>query len=267
MKTEIRIRTIIIDDKMSDIENLKAYLELMPDVDICGTTTKIPQAIKLITEINPDLIFVDVEMPCKNGMVLMAEIRSKRQINSKIVYYTGHEKYLIEAFRDGAFDILQKPVKEADLKKLMERFRTKRNDPQQNNTSPSVQQLLNPTPLSERLALPSADGLQFVDASKIILFESTTEPGLLKSRASWEVLMHDNTRVRLGPCITAKKIETLVGVYAFMQINQSCIVNLRYVNAVVFKSCQCLLLPPFNNLNLIISRSNMAKFKNQTDFL
>ena len=70
---------------------------------------------KLIAKVQPDLLFLDVELPDMTGMELLQEIRDSVSWNMRIVFYTAYDKYMIQAIREAAFDYLLKPFRRAGV--------------------------------------------------------------------------------------------------------------------------------------------------------
>ena len=73
-------------------------------------------------KVQPDLLFLDVEMPDMTGLELLQEIRDYVSWNMRVVFYTAYDKYMIQAIREAAFDYLLKPFDERDLKEILTRF-------------------------------------------------------------------------------------------------------------------------------------------------
>ena len=87
-----------------------------------GTARNGKQGKKLIAKVQPDLLFLDVELPDMTGMELLQEIRDSVSWNMRIVFYTAYDKYMIQAIREAAFDYLLKPFEEQELRDILARF-------------------------------------------------------------------------------------------------------------------------------------------------
>jgi two-component system, LytTR family, response regulator len=198
-----------------------------------------------------DLAFLDVEMPCKNGFELLNEVRKKGSTFS-VIFYTAYDKYMIQALRESAFDYILKPVKEDELKQAIERYKEQRASQANSTDSPLF---LGSAGLPEIIALPTSLGLRFIDKNRILLFRSISET------SSWEALLTDLKTVKLGTNTKAEKIMQLLTKERFVQISQSCIINLMYLNLVEFKTRDCLLVPPFDNMRLTVSRNHLSRLK------
>lgn len=203
----------------------------------------------------PDLVFLDVEMPCKNGFELHNEMRNKG-CNFSVIFYTAYDKYMIQALRESAFDYIIKPVKEQELKQAIDRFKEQKTAENSECTLPLFQGFLG---RPEIIALPTSLGLRFIDKTRILLFRSIKDS--VFGKAYWEALLTDYSSVKLGANTSAERIVQLMNKDRFLQINQSCIINLNYLSLVEFKSRDCILLPPFDNMKLTVSRAQLSKLK------
>ena len=94
----------IVDDNSDAIEVLRRMLESQYSVKVIGTSTDADTAIEEIIQLAPDLIFTDVEMPTMTGIQLCQLLHQEVDPNTKVVFYTGHDKYMIDAIRQKAFD-------------------------------------------------------------------------------------------------------------------------------------------------------------------
>jgi len=255
MNPSEKIRVAIIDDNKEFLESLKKHLLFFPKVEICGTASQYKQAKDLLLNKNLDLVFLDIEMPCKNGFELLDEVRKKGSTFS-VIFYTAYDKYMIQALRESAFDYILKPINMEELKNAIERFKAQRNESTSLTQLPLYQGIQG---MPEIIALPSNLGLKFIDKNRILLFRCIN--GGLLEKSSWEVLLTDYTTLKLGANTTADRIVQLMNKDRFLQINQSCIINLNYLNMVEYKTRSCLLIPPFNNLELTVSRTHLSKLR------
>ena len=105
MKT---LRTIIIDDEPRGINTMQKLLELnCPEVEIITTCTSVDEASNKIEQLQPNLLFLDIAMPVKNGFDLLKELK---EINFEVIFVTAHNRFMVEAFHLSAIDYLLKPV-------------------------------------------------------------------------------------------------------------------------------------------------------------
>ncbi len=116
------LKTLIVDDEPVARRVLREELELLPDVLIVGEAENGKEALRLIFELEPDLVFLDLQMPVMQGFDVVHNLRGSRL--PVIVIVTAFDQHAIEAFEAGAVDYLLKPVRSPRLEKAVERART-----------------------------------------------------------------------------------------------------------------------------------------------
>ena len=104
-----KYKVVIVDADEGSLENLRFELRKDARYSLEGTARNGKQGKKLIAKIQPDLLFLDVEMPDMTGMELLQEMRESIAWNMRVVFYTAYNKYMIQAIREAAFDYLLKP--------------------------------------------------------------------------------------------------------------------------------------------------------------
>jgi DNA-binding NarL/FixJ family response regulator len=119
---QLKINVVLVDDELRAINRMKIVLQNFPEVTIMNEFNDAIKAIEYITVYNPDLVFLDVEMPKKTGLEMAEEI-NRVSLNTKIIFITSHDHYAIDGIRLNAFDYLLKPVSINALKKSLERFK------------------------------------------------------------------------------------------------------------------------------------------------
>lgn len=258
MTANPKIKTAIIDDDEGFLSSLKDHLSFFPEIELQGIATKYKQACKVLENNQLDLVFLDVEMPVKNGFELLHETRLAGNTNFKVVFYTSYDRYLINALRESAFDYLLKPIKHNELTKVVERFKS------QNKKPEKLIQYTGLSGLSEIISLPTATGIRFLDKNNILYFQCTC-PSILEKKG-WQAILTDRTQIKLRTSTSAKDILEFVGI-KFMRINPSCILNINFLSAIEFSTRECQLLPPFNDITIIASRTNMTEIREKFDVL
>jgi len=125
-----KIKCIIIDDEKEAVDRLANLLSKNHQIELCAKETHPDIAVTLISKFNPDLIFIDVEMPGKTGFDVINDIRDSGFYPS-FIFVTAYNQYAIKAIRKAAFDYLLKPVDIDELNESLERFIKQRdnNDP------------------------------------------------------------------------------------------------------------------------------------------
>ncbi len=237
-----KYKVVIVDDDVTALENLRVSLAKDKRFSVEGVARTGEQACKVVHEIMPDLLFLDVELPDMTGMDLLHELRESVPSSMRVVFYTAYDKYMIEAIRGAAFDYLLKPFDEPDLTDILNRFAEHADE-----ASP-----YRPAPLS---ALSSAGGQPFIvftPANEMRALRPA-EIGFFRYRSDckqWEaVLANGHLLLR-----RSTKAEQILQYYSsFVQVHQSYIINIDYL--MLIKENQCQLYPPFDKVTeLQVSR-------------
>ena len=117
------ITAILADDETLAREELAYQLHDFEDVEIIATAANGIEAVKLIEDLEPDLVFLDVQMPGLDGMSVIRKLREKDIPLPHFVMATAYDQYAVEAFRVEALDYLLKPVDKERLAAAVERAR------------------------------------------------------------------------------------------------------------------------------------------------
>ncbi len=115
-----QMKSIIVDDEWLVREELKAMLVHYPEIKVTGEAANVPQAVELVKECKPDVIFLDIQMPGATGFDLLERI----DVDSKIIFITAYDQYAIKAFEVNALDYLLKPINKDRLAKTVQRLLT-----------------------------------------------------------------------------------------------------------------------------------------------
>src|SRR3982750_3157757 len=109
------VSTLVVDDEQLAREELAFLLGDFPEVEILDSASKGLEAVKLIEQLEPDLVFLDVQMPGLDGMGVIKQLRAKGGSLPYFVLTTAYDHYALEAFRLEALDYLLKPVEKERL--------------------------------------------------------------------------------------------------------------------------------------------------------
>jgi len=165
------IHVLIVDDDISCISTLELMLkEYCPEVSLSGKATSIGQAVSLINQQQPQLVFLDVEIGPDFGFELFDYFPHP---DFKVVFTTGHREYALQAIKASCLDFLVKPIDLEELKKTVSRathyFRQKEQDGQIDVLKSHFNKQQQP----EKIAINTADGFEFVRTSDIIYCEAS----------------------------------------------------------------------------------------------
>ena len=249
------IKTIIVDDEINSIHNLEEDLKAYPEIEILDTITSSQKAKKSIIQYQPDLLFLDVEMPYINGIELLQEIRPYVRNNMRVIFYSAFDKYMLDALRASAFDYLLKPYQTNELKQIVERIkREKTNNPI--NFDQAMRQLLSN---DCKFAVQTISRLLLLRRSEILYFQYSEDT------RCWQMTLTNMEQYRLRLSTKAKDILNFCP--SFIRVNTDCILNIDYLSSVENNTLRCILYAPFSHLEISASRRHYSKIKEALNFL
>src|SRR6202521_3842278 len=117
------ISAVLVDDEQLACEELAYLLKEFPDVELLATGANGLEAIKLIENLEPDVVFLDVQMPGLDGLGVIQQLREKNVPLPHFILATAYDQYAIQAFRWEALDYLLKPIEKDRLALAVERAR------------------------------------------------------------------------------------------------------------------------------------------------
>src|SRR5450432_247289 len=162
------IRTIIIDDEPDSVKLLQLQLEqYCPQVEVVGSYTGTLKALAGIETLEPDLLFLDIEMPVMNGFEMLEKLL---HLNFSIVFVTAYNQFALKAFRFNALDFLVKPIDTRELIDAVAKAE-KRIRPTSSQLS-MLQKQLRGEPVT-KIAIPGQNGVTFVDLNEIVFVEAS----------------------------------------------------------------------------------------------
>src|SRR2546430_8959310 len=117
------LTAIIVDDEQLAQEELAYLIKDCPDIEVVGSARHGIEAVELIQKLEPDLVFLDVQMPGLDGLGVVRQLREKGIELPHIIFATAFDQYAVEAFRLEAMDYLLKPIERSRLAETIERAR------------------------------------------------------------------------------------------------------------------------------------------------
>lgn len=119
-----KIKTVLVDDEERALNRMKIMLSKFPEIEVIESIDNADFAIDYILQVQPDLVFLDIEMPRKTGLEI-ASVINRNLLETRIIFMTAYEHYAIKAIKEEAFDYLLKPIGIDDLKNSIERLISK----------------------------------------------------------------------------------------------------------------------------------------------
>ncbi len=241
------IRTIIIDDEKTARDVLTGYLEkYCNDIEVVAMADSGRAALQLIQQYQPDLIFLDVEMPGGDAFALL---KSLPQINFHTIFVTAHPEYAVNAFRFNAVDYLIKPLSIDELLEAVERVR------EMMKGKPDLTGLMNllknpwkEGELPDRLVIQDRQGSHVLNIRDIIYCESD----------AYATLFYLSDQRRFCSTRNLKHFENLLDKHSFLRIHNEFMINLHYLDSYSSQDETVYLV---NRQNLPLGNTYKKRFK------
>jgi len=261
-----KIKVVIVDDEPQSILKLEDDLAALDDFEVIATSSSAMSAKTLVMSMQPDVLFIDVEMPGQTGFEVLQSLRDEMPMDLIVVFYSAFNKYMIDALRASAFDFLLKPYQQEELELIVGRIRQKMEGGEGASSSSSYQNSQNLTGLNgllgtsgKRLAVQTISGLLMVKPDDVFccVFDEDTH--------LWHLRLANGQIHKLKKQTTAKSVLSLSP--SLVQIRQDCIINLDYLISIENYTLRCIFSPPFDQENITVSRRCYKAVKEKLEIL
>jgi two-component system response regulator LytT len=221
------ISAILVDDEQLAREELSYLLKEFPDVEILATGRNGLEAVKLIENLEPDVVFLDVQMPGLDGLGVIQNLREKNIPLPHFILATAYDQYAIQAFRWEALDYLLKPIEKDRLALAIERARKAVADKAKAGPQAEIAPL-RPAPQRTKLLVKNNNRNFIVDAQDVVY--ATIDDGLITVVAT-NVEGESNYR-------TIEELQSNLDPATFWRVHRSFLVNIHRIKEVIpwFKS-------------------------------
>lgn len=223
------IKAIIVDDEQHCIDALQTMLQKKcPEVTVLGGVNSVKEAKELIMELQPDVVFLDVEMPHQNGFELL---KMFDKITFDVIFTTAYEQYALKAIKFNALDYLLKPFSVKELQDAVQKCIVRRNSnaangQQETTTSPLEVFLQNMKTMHQthkKIALPTINGLVFMPVQNIVRCESTGN--------YTRIFFTDKKNLMVSRPL--KEFEELLTDVDFFRVHNSHLINLQQMQSYI----------------------------------
>lgn len=205
------LKAVILDDEERGSGLLNRKLESFEeDLQVAAVFNDPYKALSKIVDLDPDVLFLDVEMPGLNGFQFLEKLGT---FNFQVIFTTAYDTYTLEALRLSAVDYLLKPIDEEELHTAIYRLKKRFADQDKQQPKPAEK------PSRNRIALPTAEGVYLVDKANIVRVEAMSNYSTF--------YLADRKKIVVSK--TLKEYENVLTDSFFLRINRSVIVNLDYI--------------------------------------
>jgi two-component system LytT family response regulator len=245
------LKAIIVDDELHCSESLNILLErYCPEVEIAAICSSGAEALKIIPLLNPQLVFLDIEMPHMNGFELIEKLPS---IKFDLVFTTSYDQYAIKAIKFSALDYLLKPVDREELKKAVDKVSQKQQPPLPQQFEILLQKLHQPVNTNLKIAIPTMEGLQMIQIDSIVCCTSDSNYTIFQLK----------NKQKLTTSRTLKETEELLEGRSFVRVHNSYLVNLNEIQKYVKGEGGYLVMTDGSHIDVSRSRKEMLLLKLQ----
>lgn len=202
-------RILVVDDERLARKDLISLLRAHENIDVVGEADDVPSAVRAIERLNPDAVFLDIQMPGDSGFDLL----EKNEVEARVIFVTAYDEHAIRAFEVNALDYLLKPVNPERLAKAIERL-----ERQERETPVRIRRLS----YDDRLFLMLGRHFKFLKVDSILAVTAAGDYS--------EVLTSDGTK---GLALKSmKEWETRLPSRYFLRVHRSTIINMEFIERV-----------------------------------
>lgn len=210
-------KIVIIDDENRTRELIARMIDSFGfDVVTIPEGENVQSGIEAIEKHQPDIVFLDIQMPDGTGFDVIRSIENK---NFEVIFITAHEEFAIKAIKFSALDYLLKPVDTAELKAALEKALSTIDEKKESSQFDALQKNIQPTE-KRRLVLKTQESVHVVELEQIIRCEA--------DRNYTSFFLKDGKKILVSK--TLKEYETLLSAHNFLRVQQSHLVNIDFVD-------------------------------------
>lgn len=248
----MKIKSIIVEDEPHSMSRLKKLLENFEDIEVVGEAFDGDSAIEIVEEKEPDLLFLDINIPEKNGFEVLKNLTFK----PKVIFVTAYEKYAVQAFEENAIDYILKPTTVDRLKKAIDKVLSKEKI-SDDNMLDIIEKVLKKEKYVTRYSIKDKDEIIVLPQDDIYYFKAQEKYTFLCT--------YDNEYYYDS---SLKKIEETMDPLKFVRIHKSYIVSLDSINKLqkLFLREYIVELKDKKKTSLKIGRNYLKDLKDKLNF-
>ncbi len=252
----MKLSALIVDDEQPARDELAFLLKSLPEVEVVGQGKNGPDAVALIRELSPALVFLDVQMPGLDGFGVIKKLLEKKTPLPLFIFVTAYDQYAVQAFEVNALDYLLKPIAKARLEKALARVR--RVVEAAESSAEKLGRLIQmveerPATAKAKLMVKSAGRLFLVDSDEVIF--ASIEDGVI-TVATKDFEGESNFR-------TVEELQSVLDAKTFWRVHRSYLVNINRIKEIIpwFKSSYQLKMDDRKQTTVPVSRAQTHKLR------
>jgi two-component system, LytTR family, response regulator len=234
-----KLTALIVDDEKLSRENLKTLIgEYCKNIEVIGEANSVKTANSKIMELEPDVLFLDINMPRQSGFDLL---QSLPEYNFMVVFVTAHNEYGIQAVKVNAVDYLLKPIDINELKSAEDKLLQRRSIKEESRLHNNYQEY-------KKIIVNHSQGFSIIDIDNIVRLEA--------SRNYTKIYLNDNTEIISSKNL--KEFEDILNIKTFCRVHKSHLINLKYLRE--YSNLEGGTAIMSDNSKIIISRRRFQEF-------
>jgi len=219
------ISAIIVDDEQDARDILERQLLRLEGIEIIGKAKSVDEGFEMIIGKKPDIVFLDIQMPEKNGFELVKQLKSFN-LKATVIFVTAHVEYAINALKVAAFDYLLKPVAFSDLSAAIERYKSEK----QNGLNESkIDMLIDSLNKQDKISFNTRTGYIYIHPGDIVFCKADVNYTELHFGSGRQEVI----TVNIG------KVEEMLASSKFFRISRSFLINTDFLTKADRKSKTC----------------------------
>lgn len=241
------LKCILVDDEQDSLEVTRMELaEHCPNAEILAAFTDPRAALQALSELDPDLIFLDIEMPQMNGFEFLKQAEG---FSGQVIFVTAYDSFAIQAIKAAAADYLLKPLSGDELKRAVERASERlRKDDLREEVIELIDAIRSKGQANGRVTFPTSDGFEFVDTDSIIYCQGDNNYTHVHRKGAPKMLISR----------TLKSVEEMLVPFGFVRVHNSFMVNPNHIVRFVRNDGGYLIMS--DEARIPISRSRRSDF-------
>ena len=237
------IKSIIIDDEAHCLDTLSILLsDYCPEVQVLERCQSAKEGLMAVGQHQPDLIFLDIEMPVINGFDFLEHFK---EISFAIIFTTSYDQYAIKAIRFSALDYLLKPIDPKELIAAVRKMQTQKQLPVPEQFQMLMNQVKHKDAVFNKIAIPTSEGFELIPVEQVLRCEADDN----------YTHLYLKNRTKIVACRTLKEMEEQLESFpSFIRVHHSYLVNLNEVNKYVRGEGGYLVMSDGSTVNVSRSR-------------
>jgi two-component system, LytTR family, response regulator len=221
------LKALIVDDEAASRESLLSKLRLFtPEVEVIGQAESVSEALEMIQQNTPDVLFLDVNLSGETGFELLEKLEAttdESDVRPEVIFITAHDEFAIKAIKFSALDYLLKPIDPEELVSSIRKLEERKGLGGAAGLGVLVENLRGRGGMPKRIVVPTYDGMHILKITDIVRCESSSN--------YTNFILLDAKPILASK--TLKEYDNMLSAHRFERIHKSHLINMDYVKRYV----------------------------------